>query len=203
MKSLYVTERRAVGDVAFERLLESLEGASGLTVELREKGTPDSEALSWARLARQALGPEVALFVNRRLDLALAAEADGIHLPADGLPPSRVRSASPRGFRMGISTHSVEGAARAIGEGADLVVLGPIFETPSKRPFGPPLGPGVLEELPPLDRHESEVFVIGGIDESRLERIAPFADRLSGIAGIRLFQEAADPRSIVERIARL
>jgi thiamine-phosphate pyrophosphorylase len=203
MKSLYVTERSAIGDVAFERLLESFEGAAGLTVELREKGTPDSEALSWAELARERLGPEVPLFVNRRLDVALAAKADGVHLPADGLPLSRVRSASPRGLKVGVSTHSVEEAVRAIDEGADLVVVGPIFETSSKLPFGPPLGPGILGELPPLETHESEVFAIGGIDESRLEQIAPFRDRLSGIAAIRLFQEAADPRDVVERIARL
>ena len=203
MKSLYVTERSAIGDVAFERLLESLEGASGLTVELREKGTSDSEALHWAELARETLGPEVPLFVNRRLDVALAAEADGVHLPADGLPLSRVRSASPRGLKVGVSTHSVEEAVRAVGEGADLVVVGPIFETPSKHSFGPPLGPDILGELPPLDRHGSEVFAIGGIDESRLERVAPFRDRVSGIAAIRLFQEAADPRAVVERISRL
>jgi thiamine-phosphate pyrophosphorylase len=203
MKSLYVTERSAIGDVAFERLLESLEGASGLTVELREKGTPDSEALHWAEVACETLGPEVPLFVNRRLDVALAAEADGVHLPADGLPLSRVRSASPRGFKVGVSTHSVEEAVRAIGEGADLVVVGPIFETPSKLSFGRPLGRGILGELPPLDRHGSEVFAIGGIDESRLEGIALLRDRVSGIAAIRLFQEAVDPRAVVEKIARL
>jgi thiamine-phosphate pyrophosphorylase len=203
MKSLYVTERNAIGDVAFEQLLESLEGAAGLTVQLREKGTPDSEALHWAELARETLGPEVPLFVNRRLDGALAAEADGVHLPADGLPLSRVRSASPRGLKMGVSTHSVEEAVRAIGEGADLVVVGPIFESPSKLPFGPPLGPDILGELPPLATHGAQVFAIGGIDESRLERIAPFRDRVSGIAAIRLFQETADPRAGLERIARL
>jgi thiamine monophosphate synthase len=61
----------------------------------------------------------------------------------------------------------------------------------------------MLEELPPLETHEAEVYAIGGIDESRLERIAPFRNRVSGIAAIRLFQEAVDPRAVVERIARL
>lgn len=203
MKSLYVTDRRAIGDAAFERVFDSLHGAAGLAVELREKGTPDGETLAWAEFAREELGAEVPLFVNRRLDLALAAKADGVHLPADGLPLRRVRAASPRGLRVGVSTHSVEEAVRAIGEGADLVVIGPIFETPSKRPFGPPLGPGVLEDLPPLATHGARVFAIGGIDESRLEEIVQFRDRVSGVASIRLFQEAADPRAVVERIGQL
>jgi len=203
MKSLYVTDRRAIGDATFERLLDSLYGAAGITVELREKGTPDRETLRWAESAHQRLGSEVPLFVNRRLDVALAAKADGVHLPADGLPLSRVRSASPRGLRVGVSTHSVEEAVRAIGEGADLVVIGPVFETPSKVSFGAPLGPGVLEDLPPLSAHDAEIFAIGGIAERRLEEIARFRGSVSGIAAIRLFQEAADPRAVVEMIGRL
>src|SRR5206468_1396685 len=100
------------------RLLERLAAAVGLTVELREKGTPDSETLRWAELARARLEPEVPIFVNRRLDLALAAKADGVHLPADGLPVRRVRAAAPRGFQVGVSTHSVDEAVHAIGDDA-------------------------------------------------------------------------------------
>ena len=203
MKSLYVTQRSAIGDDAFLRLLERLEGADGLTVELRERETSDSETLRWAELARARLEADVPIFVNRRLDVALAAKADGVHLPADGLPVSRVRAAAPRGFRVGVSTHSVEEAVHAIGDGADLVVIGPIFETPSKLASGPPLGAGILEGLPPLETHDSDVFAIGGIDEERLDAMAPFRDRVSGIAAIRLFQETADPRAVVERVGRL
>ena len=201
MKVLYVTDRAAVGDARIERMLEALRGTPGLLVQLREKTGSDRNLLAAARSARAALGPSVPLFVNRRLDVALAAGADGVHLPADGLPPKRVRSASPRGFRVGVSTHSPAQAAQAIEEGADLVVLGPIFETPSKASFGPPLGAQALAGLPKRASHGADVFVIGGVDESRLEELAPFADRISGIAAIRLIQEADDPRAVVERIA--
>jgi thiamine-phosphate pyrophosphorylase len=203
MECLYVTDRRAIGDPAFETLLGSLRGAEGLLVELREKGATDRETLRWARSAREKLGPSVPLLVNRRLDVALAAGADGVHLPADGLPVSRVRAASPRGLRVGVSTHSAEEAVRAIEEGADVVVIGPIFETPSKAGFGPPLGFRSLATLPPRETHGSKIFAIGGIGESRLEELLPFRDRLSGVAGIRLFQEADDPRAVVARIGRL
>jgi len=200
VKVLYVTDRSAVGDARIERVLQALRGTPGLFVQVREKIGSDRALLATARSARAALGPSVPLFVNRRLDAALAAGADGVHLPADGLPLKRVRSASPRGFRVGLSTHSPLQAAQAIEEGADLVVLGPVFDTPSKASFGPPLGAQALAGLPERASHGADVFAIGGIDESRLEELAPFADRISGIAAIRLIQEADDPRAVVERI---
>jgi thiamine-phosphate pyrophosphorylase len=200
MKMLYVTDRAAIGNTAFARILEALAGAPGLLVQLREKGTPDREALERARAARETLGPDV-LFVNGRFDVALAAGAAGVHLPADGLPLSRVRSHTPRGFRVGVSTHAPEEAREAIAAGADLVVIGPIFDTPSKRAYGAPLGTRALEALPPLEAHGAAVFVIGGIDESRLGDLEPYANRISGIAAVRLFQEAGDPRAVAERIA--
>jgi thiamine-phosphate pyrophosphorylase len=200
VKLLYVTDRAAVGEERLEQVLESLRGAPGLIVQVREKLGTDREQLRRALSARAKLGAAVPLFVNRRFDVALAAGADGVHLPATGLPVPRVRVTSPRGFRVGVSTHSPEEAVQAIDDGADLVVLGPIFETPSKEPFGPPLGLGALAALPTREAHGSEVFAIGGIDESRLGEILPFTDRISGIAGIRLIQEADEPRAVVERI---
>lgn len=201
MKCLYVTDRPAIGDARFERVLDALRGATGLAVELREKDVTDREILRWAEIARRRLGLSVPLSVNRRLDVAIAAGADGVHLPADGLPPARVRPAVPRGLRVGVSTHSATEARRAIEEGADVVVLGPIFETPSKAAYGAPLGPATLADLPSRDTHDAEVFAIGGIDEERLETLAEFRDRIAGVAVVRLVQEADDPRAVVERIA--
>ena len=200
MKALYVTDRRALGDAGFESLLSSLAGLPGLRVQLREPEISDRESLSWAARAREKLGPAVPLFVNRRFDVALAAAADGVHLRADGPPLIRVRANTPRGFRIGVSTHSPREAEAAIAEGADLVVLGPIFDTPSKRAYGAPLGPGVLAELPRIADHDAEVFAIGGIDESHLAELDAYRDRISGVAAVRLFQESADPRAAAERV---
>lgn len=201
MKALYVTDRPAIGDSRFAHVLAALSGLPSLRVELREKDTADRESLAWAAGAREKLGPAVPLFVNRRFDLALAAGADGVHLPADGLPLPRVRAGTPRGFRIGVSTHSLEEAEAAIAGGADLVVLGPIFDTPSKSAYGAPLGPEVLAGLPLLTEHDAEVYAIGGIDAAHLDELEPYRDRISGVAAIRLFQEAADPRAAAERIA--
>jgi thiamine-phosphate pyrophosphorylase len=201
VKALYVTDRQALGDARFESVLAAVAGLPDLRVQLREPGVSDRESYAWAAKAREKLGPDVPLFVNRRFDLALAAAADGVHLPADGLPLARVRANTPRGFRVGVSTHSVEEAGAAISAGADLVVLGPVFDTPSKRAYGAPLGPSVLANLPRLADHEAEVFAIGGIDESRVAELEAYGDRISGVAAVRLFQESADPRGAAQRIA--
>jgi thiamine-phosphate pyrophosphorylase len=200
MKALYVTDRAAVGDERFFEVLEALAGTP-VAVELRERGTEDREVLRLALAARERLGPGVTLSLNRRFDLALAAGADGVHLPADGLPLERVRASVPRGFRIGVSTHSAAEAAAAVEAGADLVVIGPIFDTPSKRAYGPPLGVEALGELPALGTHASEVLAIGGIAEENLDALSPYRDRISGVAAIRLFQEAASPRAVAKRLA--
>lgn len=205
MKSLYVTDRAAVGDERWVAILESLRSAdpATLTVQLREKASTDRETIALAVRTRGALGPVVALYVNRRFDVALAAGADGVHLPSDGLPVPRVRANTPRGFRVGVSAHSPAEVDRAIEEGADLVMFGPIFATPSKTGLGEPLGPGALGKLPPSDEHEADVYAIGGISEDRFEELLPFRNRIDGVAGIRLFQDAADPGAVVRRIAAL
>ena len=203
MKALWVTDRAACGPERFEALLAALAGSANLAVCLREKQSSDGACFDLALRAREVLGPSVALTVNRRFDIALAAGAGGVHLPADGLPLARVRANTPRGFRIGVSTHSPEEAARAIEDGADTVVIGPVFDTPGKRAFGPPLGPEALDLLPRLSDHSADVYAIGGIADENLERIARYKDRLSGVAAIRFFQNAADPLAAVERISKL
>ena len=199
MKALYVTDRSAVSDEKLEEILARLSGAKGLSVELREKGCSDRELFARARRAKEILS-DTPLSVNRRFDVALAAGAQGVHLPAGGLPVERVKANTPRGFGVGVSTHSAAEAKAALEAGADVVVLGPIFDTPSKRAYGRPLGPEVLADLPPASDHSAEVYAIGGIDLDRLEALLPFRDRITGIAAVRLFQDAKDPRAVLARL---
>jgi thiamine-phosphate pyrophosphorylase len=201
MKALFVTDRASCGTERLLAVLDRMRDARELTVQTREPGVTDRERLNWASVARERLGSGIPLYVNGRFDVALAAGSDGVHLPASGLPVRRVKQAVPRGFRVGVSTHSPEEVRDALGQGADLVLIGPIFDTPSKRAFGPPLGPETLAALPRLESHAAEVFAIGGIDEQNLSRLDPYRDRVTGVAGIRIFQDADDPRAVVERIA--
>jgi thiamine-phosphate pyrophosphorylase len=201
MKSLFVTDRSAIGPERLAGVLERLAGAPGLAVTLRETSGADRDLVELARQARERLGESNPLFLHRRFDLALAAGAGGVHLPSTGLPVPAVRAATPRGFRIGVSTHSAPEAEAAIAAGANFLVIGPIFDTPSKRAYGAPLGPQALASLPPRETHACDVFAIGGVDESRLPELEPYRDRISGIAAVRLFQDAVDPRAVAERIA--
>ena len=201
MKAVYVTDRAAIGDARFDGILAALAGAPGLSVVLREPPGDDRALLDRARRTRERLGDSVPLYVHRRYDIALAAGAAGVHLPSNGLPVARVRGETPRGFQIGVSTHAVAEVEEALEDGADLVFLGPIFDTPSKRAYGPPLGVATLAALPLLDRRTGRVYAIGGVEEARFPELAPYADRLAGIAAIRLFQESPDPRGAAGRIA--
>lgn len=202
MKGLYVTDRAAVGTRRLEEILGHLAGSEGLLVQLRESDCADSELLSRASRARQILG-STPLSINRRFDVALACGAQGVHLPASGLPVRRVKSNTPRGFRVGVSTHSAAEAMAAIEEGADVVVLGPIFDTPSKRAYGKPLGPAALTDLPPSSSHSAEVYAIGGMNLENVGQLLPFRAQIAGVAAVRLFQEASDPRAVLTRLAAL
>ena len=143
-----------------------------------------------------SLPAHACVVVNDRLDVALGAGADGVHLGVHSMPVQVVRQVAPRPFLLGASCHSLREAMAAESGGADYLVLGPIFETPSKLAYGPPLG---LEELRKVAlQTKIPLLALGGIT---LERVRPCLEAgASGIAGIRIFQ---DCESIEERVRAL
>jgi thiamine-phosphate diphosphorylase len=122
-----------------------------------------------------------------RADVALAAGAAGVQLPEDGVPVARVKRAWP-GLVVGASRHSVDGARRAEAEGADFVLLGPIFATPGKE--GRALGLGPLAEAARALR--IPVHAVGGVGAGNARQVVEAGAR--GLAAIRAFLEgpAAD-----------
>ncbi len=131
-------------------------------VQLREKDMPVRELLETAKRLRKITREYGAmLFINDRVDAALAAEADGVHLGGTSMPPQAVRKICGGGLMIGVSTHSLEEARQAESEGADFITFGPVYETPSKMKYGSPVGLKRLREA--VQKIFIPVYALGGI----------------------------------------
>ena len=156
-------------------------------IQIREKRLTARllfELTSRALSITQGTGTRV--LVNDRADIAAGAGADGVHLTTQSLEAAVVRQAFGERLLIGSSTHSVEEALRARDAGVDFIVFGPVFESPAKKKYGPPVGlqalSGVARELAPFP-----VIALGGISiKNGAECLCAGA---SGIAGISLFSE--------------
>ena len=143
-------------------------GLRAVQVRERDLATTDLCALSKEVCApMRARG--VRVMINDRVDLVLAFDADGVHLRADSLPVAAARRLLGPDRLIGVSAHSVDDVARAESEGADFAVLGPVYETPSKREYGPPIGLRALEEAG--RRCRLPVFAIGGMTVARVAEV--------------------------------
>jgi len=218
----YVTDRRSLEAaneaqslVALTQKIEEVAAAGIDWVQIREKDLP---ARDLALLVRQALDiaarvsakrdSRIRVIVNDRLDVAIAHRADGVHLGERSLPlveaKRMVASAVARGaleesFLVGSSCHSLEAAQTAERDGANYIVFGPVFATPSKKSFGAPQG---LELLAQVCRAlDIPVLAIGGVTPENgnacLQRGA------AGLAAIRLFQDTENATASVQLRQRL
>jgi thiamine-phosphate pyrophosphorylase len=186
----YITDRRGLEPrPLLPRILAAIEAGVDL-VQIREKDLPTWELVELAGAAvAAATGTGVKVVVNDRLDIALAVGAHGVHLGVRSIPPEAARAAVdrlslPDPFLVGVSCHSREQALAAEIAGADYILLGPLFATPSKLAYGP-LG---LEKLRDVTASvKVPVFALGGIGVEQVKSC--LAAGAAGIAGIRIFQE--------------
>lgn len=197
-----VTDRRrfpapAAGEVFAEaewRALDAAIGAGVGALQLREKDLDGRVLLARARrLAARCRAAGVALLVNDRADVALAAGADGVQLPGDGLPVADARMLLGRQRLIGRSVHDARELAASAA--ADFVLFGPVYDTPAKRAYGPPQG---LERLAAVTRAASvPVLAVGGIVPERVGEL--LAAGAAGIAVIGAILDAPDPAAMVVR----
>jgi thiamine-phosphate pyrophosphorylase len=166
-------------------------------VQLREKDLAASEFFPLARELRALTARHGArLLINDRLDVALAVEADGVHLGGHSLPVAVARKILGPDKLIGVSTHRPEEVLAAQRDGADFVTFGPIFFTPSKAAYGEPVGLGRLHEV--CTASTLPVFALGGVT---LDRIAEL--RAAGchrIALISAILAATDPTTAASAI---
>jgi thiamine-phosphate pyrophosphorylase len=204
----YVTDWKALGaGEPPEILLAKIRGAIAAGadwVQIRERGMPARELVALARAARNEGAGQARILVNDRLDVALAASAAGVHLGGASLPAREVvrwchAGNAPADFLIGVSGHSVEDVREAEAAGASYVFFGPVFETPSKKSFGPPQGIANLAEACRAAR--IPVIAIGGVNEENAAECLRAG--AAGIAAIRMFQELRKPEALKQVIARL
>ena len=186
----------------FAKLLALIECACDARVDLIQIREKKLSARSLYELTLRAASitrqTKTLLLVNDRADIARAGGADGVHLTTGSIEARAVRRTFGHDFLIGVSTHSLSEAQRARDQGADFATFGPIFDAPSKRIYGAPVGLAKLSEaahaLAPFP-----LIALGGITTGENAHDALRAGA-KGIAAIRLFSQA---RSLSETISAL
>lgn len=197
-KLCYITDRLSLGSRSLPATIQSAINGGIDLIQIREKDLDTRPLLEQVLGAvASARASATGVLVNDRLDVALAAGAGGVHLGGQSMPAEQVRAAVPADFLVGVSCHSAEDVWAAEQAGADYALLGPIFETPSKLRYGPPLGIGVLKRAVRQVRR-MPVLALGGVTVERASQCLTAG--ASGIAGISIFQQCD---SLAERVATL
>lgn len=183
LRFMLITNRQLCKPPMVEVVKQALKGGVQ-AVQLREKDMPTKELFALAKDLRAATAEAKALFiVNDRVDIALAAEADGVHLGWQSLPPGIVRKLVGPDRLIGMSAHNLSEAQHAEAADADYIIFGPIYRTPSKEGIVEPTGPGAVAEL---KKHVSTpVVAVGGIKaENVADVLASGADGIAVLSGI-------------------
>jgi thiamine-phosphate pyrophosphorylase len=191
--SLYlITDRNGCNGRDLVSVLEEALAGGVNAVQLREKHLTSRDLYIMASKLRTVTARYNArLIINDRVDIALAVAADGVHLGYGSMPVREARRLLGSGKLIGFSCHSRQEALTAQEEGADFITFGPVFHTPSKAPYGEPVG---LYELGETSRLLSlPVFALGGIKRSNAEQA--MAAGVHGIAMISAILAAENPRA--------
>ena len=191
---LLVTDRHQTNGRPLVSLLKRVLTVGAPVIQLRERDLSARDLLALAFEVQTAAAPcGSRLVINDRIDVALALAGAGVHLRSNSLPLSVARRLVGDQRLLGVSAHSVGEAVQAESQGADYVVLGPVYDTPSKQAYGPPLGLQQVEEACRLVR--IPIIGIGGVTAARareLRRAGAY-----GVAVITAICGAADVEAAV------
>ena len=192
---LYLITDRAASTRPPVEIVEECLGAGLRAVQLREKDLEVRALLALATPLREATRHHGArLLINDRADVALAVGADGVQRTHASLPVAALREITPPGFLIGASAHSTAEAREAAAQGADFVVFGPVYDTPSKRRYGPPQGLAALEAAAAASTRP--LLAVGGITPERVGEVR--AAGAAGVAVIGAIYGAARPADAIK-----
>ncbi len=181
-------------------LVETVEQAVGggaTMVQLRDKDMPAFDMCALAIELSRAIDGRALLFVNDRIDVALACGADGVQLGERGPATRRAKEKAGRRLLIGRSVHSAAGAAEAASAGADLLVLGTIFPTAS-HPEGPFGGKGLVSET--AGKVSIPVVAIGGVEAGNAGAVMNAG--ASGVAVISAIMDSPDPKTAAAQLSK-
>jgi thiamine-phosphate pyrophosphorylase len=197
LRLIVVTDAGLAGPRGVERTVAAALEGGAPCIQLREKEAGTGDVLRLARRLRALTRAHGALlFLNDRLDVALAAEADGVHLGPDDLPVAETRRVVPDDFLVGYSTDDPLVARAAEAEGADYIGCGTVWPTSSKARAGRAIGP---EGLARVARAVTiPVVGIGGITVERAGELA--GTGAAGLAVIGAVMAAPDPAGAVKAL---
>lgn len=196
--SLYlITDRHQTGNRLLSEVVEQALAGGVRAVQLREKDLSARELYSVAQTLREITKRyDAYFFINDRIDVALAVDADGVHLGVQSLPPQIARKLVGPHKLIGASTHSLREVQAAVEGGVDFVVFGPVFFTPSKAKYGTPVG---LEALRAIRAHTTlPLYAIGGISQENVAQIASLG--VDGIAVISAVIAAPHPNRAAQNL---
>ena len=194
---IVVTDRHQTNGRPLVPLLQLVLAAAGPAIQIREHDLSAGELVALVGEVQAVTAPRrCQLLINDRIDVALAREGVGVHLRSNSLPVPIARQLLGAERLLGISVHSVEEAMQAESQGADYIILGPIYETPSKQSFGPPLGIHTLEKACRLVR--TPIVGIGGVTKARVSEMLDAG--AFGVAVIRAILGAADVESATREL---
>ena len=199
---LYLVSDRTLfrNDALFLEALDAALQGGVRALQLREKDLPIRKLLKLAEAVRElTLRYGARLFINDRADVAVCVDADGVHLGHLGLPPYAVSKVIGDGRLIGVSAHSEAQSSAAAEQGADFITLGPVFDTPSKRSYGAPLGTALLRRA--ATTVSVPVFGIGGIKRENLTEV--LSAKAAGVALISGILAEKDVRGAAAAYLRL
>ena len=197
LRLIVITDARIAAPRSIFDVVAEAVAAGAPAVQLRDKSASARELVEQARRLREITRAHNALlFINDRLDVALAAGADGVHLGPEDIPVRLAREAVPANFLIGTSTDDPEIARQAEADGADYIGCGAVFGTTSKDVRGERIGTERLAEV--VKAVQLPVVGIGGVD---VENVAAVAEAgAAGAAVIRAVMEAPDIAAVVRAL---
>jgi thiamine-phosphate pyrophosphorylase len=197
---LYVITGDHGDEVETARIVEAALEGGATVIQLRKKSMPKPEQYRLALALRTlTLAHEALFIINDHPALAIAADADGVHLGQDDLPPEVVRALPGfEGRLIGRSTHTLEQAKAAIHEGVDYIAVGPVYPTPTKA-GRPAVGTGLVSEVAAIA--DRPFVAVGGIDHDNAAAVVGAG--APALAVVRAVYDALDPAESARRLHEL